>query len=200
MISIEVYDRKHMASQKHGTNSEQNGFSLIELTMVCAIAAIMVVAAVPTLQSTLLRSNADSAAQLIAQQLSMARALAISTHGPILVQFDPAANSVTVAPGTGSVRGPFVLPGGTTLMSSAPSLDTPDASGAMLLGTGNHTNITFQDNGTATTDASGATLCSGTYFLQHANGDSSTTRAVTICGGTGKAHIWKYKPTNNSWN
>ena len=189
-----------MANQRCRTNWEQNGFSLIELTMVCAIAAIMVVAAVPTLQSTILRSSADSAAQLIIQELSMARAMAVSVHGAVLVQFDPVANSVTVAPGTSFVRGPFILPNRVTFMSSAPALDTPDSLGSMLLGTGSHKNITFLDNGTAATDSSGTTLCSGTYFLQHANGDSSTTRAVTICGGTGKAHIWKYDPTNNSWN
>ena len=189
-----------MISQAYRTNREQNGFSVIELAMVCAIAAIIVTAAVPIFQSTILKSGADSAAQLIVQELSMARAMAISSHGPVRVQFDPVTNSVTVAPGTGSVRGPFVLPSGITFMSSAPALDTPDSSGAMLLGTGSHTNVTFLDNGTAATDASGTTLCSGTYFLQHANGDAATIRAVTLCGGTGKAHIWKYNPAINSWN
>jgi Tfp pilus assembly protein FimT len=170
------------------------------MTIVCAIGAIMTVAAIPMLQSTMHRSSADGAAQLIVQELNMARAMAVSVHGPILVQFDPVTNSVTVAPGTRSARGPFVLPGRIQFMSSAPALDTPDALGAMVLGTGLNTSVTFLDNGTAATDASGATLCSGTYFLQHANGDADTIRAVTLCGGTGKAHVWKHDPTTNSWN
>jgi prepilin-type N-terminal cleavage/methylation domain-containing protein len=189
-----------MANQICRTDWKQNGFSLIELTMVCAIAAIMVVAAVPTIQSTILRSSADNAAQLIVQELSMARAMAVSIHGAVRIQFDPVANSVTVAPGTSYVRGPFILPNRVTFMSSAPALDTPDSLGGMMLGIGSNKNITFLDNGTAATDSSGTTLCSGTYFLQHANGDTATIRAVTICGGTGKARVWRYNPTTNSWN
>jgi prepilin-type N-terminal cleavage/methylation domain-containing protein len=200
MVSVGVYDRHDMDKLECRANREQNGFSLVELMMVCAIIAIIATAAVPMLQSTMQRSDADSAAQLIVQELSMARAMAVSVHGPILVQFDPVTNSVTLAPGTGSVRGPFILPGGITFMNSAPASDTPDALGAMMLGTGSHTKVTFLDNGTAATDASGTTLCSGTYFLQHANGDAATIRAVTICGGTGKARVWKYDPIANSWN
>jgi prepilin-type N-terminal cleavage/methylation domain-containing protein len=184
----------------HRADKGQNGFSLIELAIVCAIGAVLLTAAVPIFQSYTQRSDADSAAQVIVQELSLARAMAISTDGPILVQFDPAANSVSAASGTGSVRGPFILPGGIRFMSSAPALDTPDALGGTLLGAGPNTNVAFLDNGTAATDTSGATLCSGTFFLQHRNGDMATIRAVTLLGGTGKAHIWKYDPTTNSWN
>ena len=184
----------------HREDLEQNGFSLVELAMVCAIGAVIMAAATPLFQSFAQRSNADGAAQLIAQELSMARAMAVSTHGPILVQFDPVANSVVVAAGTGSVRGPFPLPGGTKFMSIRPALDTPDALGSMLLGVGSNTNVAFLDNGTSATDTSGAALCSGTFFIQDRNGDDATIRAVTLLGGTGKAHIWKYDPTTNSWN
>ena len=177
----------------------QCGFSMIELMMVCAIAVILTVMAVPLYQSNLQISNADSAAQLIAQELRLAKALAVSTNGPVLVKFDPSANAVSVAPATGSARGPFILPGKMMFLKAAAPLDTPDALGAKVLGVDKNTTITFLNNGTVATDESGATICSGTFFLQNENGDVITNRAVTLVGGTGKMRIWKYSPKNTSW-
>jgi Tfp pilus assembly protein FimT len=172
----------------------------MELMVVCAIAAVIMAMAIPMFKPIMQRYDADSAAQLIAQELSLARAMAIATGGPILVQFDPEANTITVAPGTGSVRGPFLLPGKMMFMNAHPPVDTPDTLGGELLGTGLNTGITFLDNGTAATDASGVTLCSGTFFLRHVDGDVATTRAVTLLSGTGKARIWKFNSETNSWN
>jgi prepilin-type N-terminal cleavage/methylation domain-containing protein len=178
----------------------QHGFSLIEAFIAIAVASILAGMAIPMFSTAMDQSNADSAAQLIAQELNLARALAVATHGDILVQFE-SANSVVVAAGTGSARGPFLFPGKMTLLDSNPAVrDTPDALGNTVLGPGVNNEVTFTDNGAAATDATGATLCSGTFFIRNVDGDPATLRAVTLLGGTGRVHIWRYNPNSNSWN
>jgi prepilin-type N-terminal cleavage/methylation domain-containing protein len=177
----------------------QHGFSLIEAFIAIAVASILAGMAIPMFSTAMDQSNADSAAQLIAQELNLARAMAVGIHGDILVQFDSAKNSVVVAAGTGSVRGPFLFPGKMTLLNSNPVLDTPDALGNTVLGPSGNNEVAFMDNGAAATDASGATLCSGTFFIRHVDGDPATLRAVTLLGGTGRVHIWRYNPNSDSW-
>ena len=176
----------------------QHGFSLIEAFIAIAVASILAGMAIPMFSTAMDQSNADAAAQLIAQELNLARAMAVGIHGNILVQFD-SANSVVVAAGTGSARGPFVFPGKMTLLNSSPVSDTPDALGSTVLGTTGNNVVTFMDNGAAATDAAGATLCSGTFFIRNVNGDPATLRAVTLLGGTGRVHIWRYNPNSDSW-
>lgn len=183
----------------HRADKGQNGFSLIEGCIVIALASILAAMAIPMFQTAMDRSNADAAAQLIAQELNLARAMAVGIHGNVLVQFNSAANSVAVAPGTGSARGPFVFPGKTTLLDLNPVLDTPDALGNTVLGPSGKDQVTFMDNGAAATDGTGAALCSGTFFIRHMNGNPATLRAVTLLGGTGKVHIWRYDPNSNDW-
>jgi prepilin-type N-terminal cleavage/methylation domain-containing protein len=178
-------------------DKEQNGFSLIEAFIVVAVASILAAMAIPMFQTAMDQSNADAAAQLIAQELNLARAIAVGIHDTIVVQFDSSANSVVVASGTGSVRGPFIFPGKTTLLNLNPVLDTPDAMGKTVLGPSSNNQITFLDNGAAM-DGTGA-LCSGTFFIRHMNGNPATLRAVTLLGGTGRVHIWRYDPNSNSW-
>jgi prepilin-type N-terminal cleavage/methylation domain-containing protein len=178
---------------------EQNGFSLIEAMIVVIIASILAAMAIPMLKTSMDQSNANAAAQLIAQQLNLARALAVGTHSNILVQYDSTANTLVVAPGTGSVRGPFVLPGKVKLMTISPNQDTPDALGNTVLGTGNNSQITFLDNGSAATDNTGAVLCSGTFFVEHPSEDPATMRAVTLLGGTGRVRTWQYNSKTSTW-
>jgi prepilin-type N-terminal cleavage/methylation domain-containing protein len=178
---------------------EQHGFSLVEALIVCTVASILMTMAIPIFNTTMERSNADAAAQLIAQELNFARALAVATHGNILAQFDTSSNSVVVAAGTGSARGPFILPGRVKILTAAPSPDTPDSLGHTVLGSADKNQITFLDNGAAATDGTGTVLCSGTFFLEHKLGDPATLRAVTLLGGTGRARVWRYDPNTTSW-
>jgi Tfp pilus assembly protein FimT len=129
----------------------QQGISLVEALMVCALATIIMSMAVPMFTTTVEQSNADAAAQLIVQELGYARVLSVGNHGNVLVQCDPASNSIVVAPGTGSVRGPFVLPGRMKFRASAPNPDTPDTLGNTVLGKNGNNQIIFLDNGSATT-------------------------------------------------
>ena len=147
--------KKASAGFKRKTRDLQHGFSLVETLMVIAFTSILAAMAVPMFQTAMDQSNADAAAQLVAQELNLARARAIGTHGNILVQFDSTTNSVVVAAGTGSVRGPFLFPGKATLLNSNPVSDTPDALGSTVLGPTGHNQVTFMDNGAAATDGTG---------------------------------------------
>jgi Tfp pilus assembly protein FimT len=178
---------------------EHHGISLAEVLIFFAVAAILTASAVPILRTMVSGTDADAAAQLIAQELTLARAMAVSTHGNILVQFDPSANSLVVAPGTGDIRGPFPMPGQMKFQNANPSSDTPDALGSKILGTGSNTQITFLDSGAAATDNTGTVLVSGTVFIERSNGDISTKRAITLLGGTGRIRIWKYDAVAGRW-
>ena len=179
--------------------SNQAGFTLVEALLVCTAALIFIAGAVPILNSVLARTNADSAAQFIAQQICYARALAVGSNADVLVKFDPDANTLVVAPGSGQARGPFNLGGGMTLLASSPSPDTPDGLGSTVLGIGDNTQMTCVDNGSVVVDSVSNTLCSGTFLIQHTNGDPATLRAVTLLGGTGRVHIWRYDTATGTW-
>jgi Tfp pilus assembly protein FimT len=177
----------------------QSGYSLVELSIVCATAIILLAMAVPLFNVANTRTSADGAAQLIAQELAYARALAIGSHAAVLVQIDSATNTVVVAPGTTSPRGPFPIQGRIRLQAAAIAPDTPDGLNSTVLGTGTKTQLTFLDNGSAVDDPANNNLLSGTFFLQHVNGDPTTRRAVTLVGGTGRVHMWRYDRGSNNW-
>ncbi len=166
--------------------------------MALAVMAIMAAIAIPTVGEAMRRSDADAAAQIVSQQFSYARSIATSTRQPVLVQFSADDRTVVVAPGTGSQRGPFLLPGRMVFEAAALQPPTPDNLGTVL-GTGENQQIWFEDNGSAT-DAPGTNaVISGTVFLQHQNGDPETGRAITLLGGTGRVHKWRYDKDTNSW-
>jgi Tfp pilus assembly protein FimT len=171
----------------------------VELVIVCAVMAIIAMAAVPLYTGATRRSSADGGAQVIAQQLNYARALAVSSHASVTVQFDPAANTVVVAPGSGSMRGPFPLGTGVQLLTTALSPDSPDGLGSTVLGVGGNTQMSFLDNGAVVDNIVTNNLRSGTFFLQHNSGDVASRRAVTLLGGTGRIHIWRYDPGSSAW-
>jgi prepilin-type N-terminal cleavage/methylation domain-containing protein len=179
--------------------SVYSGYTLTETSITLAVACILMAVAVPIFDGAYRSSSADSAAQLIAQQLSYARGLAIGSHAPVLLESNPDGNAVTVASGTGSARGPFYLPGGMQIQAVASIPDTPDALGATLLGVGGHTEMTFLDNGAVIDDPVSNNLCSGTFFLKHQDGDPASSRAVTLLGGTGRVRIWRYDTQAHAW-
>ena len=69
----------------------------------------------------------------------------------------------------------------------------------ILLGVGGNTAMSFIDNGSVIDNPTNNNLQSGTFFLQHRNGDPQTRRAVTLIGGTGRTHAWRYDTSNDSW-
>jgi Tfp pilus assembly protein FimT len=181
------------------TSSSQCGYSLAELCVVCLVMAIMAMIAIPSMHDAIRGTDADSAAQLVSQQLAYARSLALGSHQPVLVQFAPASREMVVAPGTGSARGPFVLPGLMQIKPAQIPPATPDGLGSTVIGAGGITQMFFLDNGSAVDGPATNNLISGTVFLQHQSGDASTGRAITLIGGTGRVHIWRYDTNTNTW-
>jgi Tfp pilus assembly protein FimT len=179
--------------------SKQSGYSLIEAMIVLIATGILAVATVPLYDAAIRSSNSEAAAQLIAQELSYARALAVSNHGNILVQFNPTNRTLVVAPGTGSARGPFSLPAGVQFLTAAPVTDTPDGLGSTVLGVGGNSQMVFLDNGSVIDDPVNNNIRSGTFFLRHVNNDPSTVRAVTLMGGTGRVHTWRWDDNAYAW-
>jgi Tfp pilus assembly protein FimT len=159
----------------------------------------MTAMAIPIMNSAFRGSNADAAAKLISQQLLYARSLAVGTHQPVLVQFESAARTIVVAPGTGSARGPFVLPGKMQLQPDSIDPENPDNLGGNVLGAGGAEQVYFLDNGSAVDSPATNNILSGTIFLQHENGDADTRRAITLMGGTGRIHIWRYDTDTGNW-
>jgi Tfp pilus assembly protein FimT len=181
------------------TNNSQCGYSLVELCIVCGVIAIMALIAIPSMHNAIRGSDADSAAQLVSQQLAYARSLALGSHQPVIVEFDPGTQELVVARGTGSARGPFVLPGHMQIRGTAIPPATPDNLGANVIGAGGVVQIFFLDNGSAVDSPATNNLISGTVFLKHENDDASTGRAITLLGGTGRVHIWRYDTNTSNW-
>jgi Tfp pilus assembly protein FimT len=179
-------------------DNRESGFSLTEMAAAIMVGIIMAAIAIPVLNSTIKQSNAESAAQLIIQELNYARAVAVGSHTPVQVQF-PDADQIVVAAGTGEMRGPFVLPNGIRILDLAPNPDTPDGLGGTRLGIEENNTLWFLDNGAVVDNLVNNNLRSGTFFLQHKDGDPTTRRAVTLLGGTGRTHSWRYDTSENNW-
>ena len=77
--------------------------------------------------------------------------------------------------------------------------DTPDNLGGNLLGVEGNNTMYFLDNGSVIDNLVNNNLMSGTFLLQHIDGDPATRRAVTLIGGTGRTHMWRYDTSNNNW-
>jgi Tfp pilus assembly protein FimT len=179
--------------------NSQYGYSLGEACIVLAIMSIIAMAAIPNLHDAIRGSDADSAAQLVSQELAYARSLALASRQAVVIQFDPDTQEIVVAPGTGSARGPFVLPGGMNIQAAAIPPATPDNLGGNVIGAGGIVQMSFLDNGSAVDSPATNNIISGTVFLLNESGEAYTGRAITLVGGTGRTHIWRYDTHTNSW-
>jgi prepilin-type N-terminal cleavage/methylation domain-containing protein len=186
--------------------SQERGFSLIEMIVVIVIIGIILAMTLLELQPTVQQFRANAALDQVKGAMRQARELAISERRTIVVQF---LNNNTVElweinVGAGGVQtlaaAPFMtLPIESTVsfMTFPGEPDTPDAygipavpSGVEFAGVVNGPPIgmEFQSDGTFT-DANGNPI-NGTVFLGITN-IPTTSRAVTILGGTGRVHAWK---------
>lgn len=75
---------------------DKRGFTLIELTMVLAIVAVMAVIGFPTFSGWLARARLRDAARTVYSDLQLARIRAIETGGEWRINFNPDDNSYTV--------------------------------------------------------------------------------------------------------
>lgn len=68
--------------------SRECGFTLLELIIVCALAAIFLTLSIPTLRNTLLNNELDSATRKIIGTVKELRNLAVREHAPYLLHFE----------------------------------------------------------------------------------------------------------------
>jgi len=68
--------------------SRERGFTLLELIIVCALAAIFLTLSLPALRNTLLDNELDSATRKIIGTVKELRNLAVREHAPYLLHFE----------------------------------------------------------------------------------------------------------------
>ena len=182
--------------------SNVDGFTMIEMLTVLAIAGVLMAAAVMVMPGILSQGRADGGAAQALNALRLARDTAIEQRRNIEVKFIGNNHIQTV-------RDEILAGGianGTTILADAylESVqfiqftglgDTPDhfgASGPIAFGA--TPNYMFTSEGTFI-DATGDVL-NGTMFLG-TPGQTLTARAITIFGPTALLHVWKWD--GSSW-
>lgn len=172
------------------------GYSMVELMVVVAVGCILSGMAALRVTQTMPDIKANSARQAVHTQLIAARELAISKRRPIEVEFLGTGQirlTRVELDGTRTELNRTFLEGGVRWTTYAGVPDTPEAFG-------NSTAIEF--NGVAKpaflsdgsfVDTTGQPL-SGTVFLGVPN-KSTTARAVTVFGGTGRVTAYRWSGT-----
>jgi prepilin-type N-terminal cleavage/methylation domain-containing protein len=111
--------------------ASDRGFTLVELTVVLAIGAVLLGVTVVSLTTVQSRTAVRSAAQHFSRDLAQARTWAIRTHEAVTISFDEAADSLlyrVVSEGGGTIvrrsfrRGSEIRLSGMDLMLAGDSL------------------------------------------------------------------------------
>jgi type II secretory pathway pseudopilin PulG len=184
----------------------QRGFSVVELCVVVALIMLISAIAITSLRPALQDVNCDSAMRQVLDQLRQARDWAITNRRYEQVTFPIIAGLPNIVvtqrddltAGAGAVNPvlstvPIHDPEAFLVFGVLP--DTPDgygnASGIVFEGVagGPAGGMLFQSDGELVDGASYQPI-NGTVFLG-LNGQTSTARAVTVLGGTGRVHAWK---------
>jgi prepilin-type N-terminal cleavage/methylation domain-containing protein len=197
------------------TRTAEQGFSLIEMVVVVALAFTVMAFAVMNTVGSSQNARANSAADAVISQLRQAREIAIARRRNVQVQFTaPNQIQLTILTLPGEpvppVIAPTLLPGALTF-AVVVGTDTP-------MGFGNSTAISLQQPGgggawTVMFTTSGAfcgTAQSAASLYQATNnnpvnaslflgivGKPTTARAVTVFGATGR--VRSYYWTGSSW-
>ena len=194
----------------------EQGFTLVEAVVVVGI--ILVLVGFSMLQSfgSIQSYRANSAMDIVAGQLRVARQLAISQRRTVQVWFDvntvPPAIRYQVQPRLGvaaDVPGPMItmpLPAQTNYLLENGVPDTPmnfgtcaGASPVCIAGVGGGLpTMIFTSTGQFGADQFGSTVYNGTIFLGVPN-QPSTARAVTIMGSTGRVRPYVYEGGSLGW-
>ena len=182
----------------------QDGYNLVELMVVVGIMGVL--SAITVVQTGPARTNAkgDAAMRIVLSQMNQAREMAIGQRRYIRVVFDTAKNQMsvvredtTVATTTLSTIG---FEGGVQFTLIA-MVDTPDGYGSTTSTSFTSTNGTFPSATGSTSvakftpdgtlvDWNGRTT-NGTVFLAVPT-VSTSTRAVTVLGSTGRVRGYRW--------
>jgi prepilin-type N-terminal cleavage/methylation domain-containing protein len=201
--------------------TQMEGFSLVELLTVLAMACILTAIALPQLiaQRRLVRSA--GVAREIATQLRFARQQAMTQRQSFTFQYDNVAKQISIidnnASGTSVLTdGNYPNNAGSTVVLTS-SLTTGGLPGGEInygvplgfptgaLGDGitctsltsGKINITFQPNGSVI-DASG-NLVDRAIFVYNTQVPRETAGAISIIGSAGRIKMWRYDPTTNTY-
>jgi len=203
------------------TKKAEQGFSLMEMVVVVGLAFTVMAFAVMNTMSSSQNARGASAMDAVVSQLRQARELAIAKRRNVQVQFTaPNQIQLTILTLPGEAVPPVIAPtflndgvaGGYTFTVFSSLPDTP-------MGFGNSTAINLQNPGGGgswscmftTSGAFVGTAQSAASLYQATNnnpvnasiflgiaGKSSTARAVTIFGATGR--VRSYNWSGSSWN
>ena len=198
-------------------NQHERGFSLLEALVVIGIMFTLAGIAVVKSFGSMEGYQANSAQDVVAGQLRLARQLAISQRREVQVQFNTGSNPVTVSytvlprPKTADPNQPPVtvtLPRQVQYMQEPGVPDTPmgfgtcGTAGICVAGvSGGPPIMKFTSTGQFT-DSTGVNTINGTIFLGISN-QKNTARAVTIMGATGRVRPYTYVGGSSSltaWN
>lgn len=196
-------------------NRPQQGFSVIEVLVVISIMLILTAFAIFQSTGSLAAYKANAAQDAVFSQLRVARGLAISQRRTVQVWVDQSFSGpggtqqvkyqVLAAAQTGEAAGTLVavpLPGPVQFVLEPGVPDTPMAFGnstAVYIGNTSGGPAVMQFNPTGTfTDNTGTTILNGTIFLG-ISGQTSTARAVTIMGGTGRVRQYVWNAGSVGW-
>jgi len=193
---------------RHKQSNEQ-GFTLLETLIVIGIMFILASITIFKSFGTMENYQANSAMDIVACQLRVARQLAISQRRVVQVQFGVASTPQTISYQVkarqgvpGDVDGPVIsmpLPRNTQFVVESGVPDTPmgfgtcSGSSPVCIGgiAGGPTQMYFTSTGQFGANQLGSTVYNGTIFVGIPN-QPATARAVTIMGSTGRVRPYTF--------
>jgi Tfp pilus assembly protein FimT len=210
---------KRQKNRIGGRRHRAGGFSLLEMITVCAILIILCSITFMSLIPALNAQHVTNAYNTTIAAMRQARDNAVAQRVTYSVTFSNGTtpNTIVVAPvlsaGSSSFQGEqstatYQLPTDVFFLaqSQLASTSPPDSYGAGLLaidfgytangGTGGASTVYFCPDGSAQDSEDGSGNCSGSWdggvvYLAR-SGDLMSSRAVTLWGGTGRIHGWRF--------
>ena len=188
--------------------------SMVELSVVIAIMAVVMIVAIPQLIGARRNMRAAAGPAEVKAQLRYARQQALGLQRAVTFQYDTAAREINVikhgSAGAAVLNSAgYPLTSGYTLLRTVPlaaggvtpdeieyglppgAPTTPLADTTTLTApVNNQINITFQPDGSVI-DAAGGTANFAMMFY-HPDYAEATARAVSVLGATGRVKLWRY--------
>lgn len=195
-------------------NAGERGMSMIELVVVAAIMATVMVIAIPQLVGARRNIRAAAGPAEVKAQLRYARQMAMGQQRAVTFQYKTDVSEINVIEHADAgpdvlSDGAYPLTAGHTVLRTVSLLTGGVAEGDIAYGlppgapgtplddtttltpaVNDQINITFQPDGSVL-DASGATRNHAMMFY-HPDYAQGTARAVSVLGASGRVKVWRY--------